>query len=50
MWGDAGVKAEDGDGMKAADGHCDGRSSLFVPQPPYGLGGLVEEVEEVPQG
>lgn len=31
---DAGVKAEDGDGMKAANGDFDGGYSLFDPQPP----------------
>lgn len=34
MWGEAGVKAEDGDGMKGAKGDCEGGYSLSVPQPP----------------
>lgn len=33
MWEEAGVKAEDGDGMKGAKGDCGAGYSLSVPQP-----------------
>ncbi len=44
------MKAEDGDGMKGAEGDCEGGNWGSVLQPPYGLAALlyrtVEGLEE----
>lgn len=39
------MNAEDGDGMKGANGDWEGGDSGSVPQPPYGLGALLGREE-----